>query len=65
MKKCMCIVVDVELRWIDVYDREKLVSRFRLDNSDEDEVESVVGELRDLLDHLNIEYEVLYEDDFF
>lgn len=65
MKKCMRIVVDVELRWIDVYDREKLVSRFRLDNSDEDEVESVVGELRDLLDHLNIEYEVLYEDDFF
>lgn len=60
MKKCMRIVVDLEICWIDVYDGKKLVSRLTLDSLDEDEVDKVVGELGDLLDHLNIEYEVDY-----
>ena len=56
----MRIVVDLEICWIDVYDGKKLVSRLILNSLDEDEVESVVSELKDLLEHLNIEYEVDY-----
>lgn len=60
----MEIAVDLETGFIDMVDRgayrDKLVSRFILNEVDKDAVESVVKELEDLLHHLNVEYNTIY-----
>lgn len=60
----MVIEVDLETGVIDIVDCEKyrtsVVSKFMLNEVDEETMESVVSELEDLLRHLNVEYNTIY-----
>ena len=56
----MIIEVDLDSGFVDVLNGATVVSRFILNDFDEDTINHVVNEVEDLLKHLNVKYETIY-----